>query len=139
MWLVNKDQNNFWVSRLEHTFPSACWGISTLTTPVFVKLINCIWYSVWVSGHYSLTSLTKPVCQGFYYDSEGLHWICARDHDDRLVELNVTQSYAFNRASRVCLGEGGMGTGQICGGKFRKQKEANIRNTVPIILSITPQ
>lgn len=72
---------------------------STLTTPMFVKLINCIWYSAFVRGHYSLTSLPKPVCQGSYDDSEGLHWIYARDHGDRLVGLNATHSYAFNRMS----------------------------------------
>lgn len=76
-----------------------------------------------VSGHYSLTSLPKPVCQGFYYDSERLHWIYARDHNDRLVELNVTHSYAFNLVSGSGIeGEEEGHLKQICEeGKFGKQ------------------
>ena len=62
--VVNRDWNNFPGSRLETPFPQySKESLSTVTTPLFVKLINCIWYSVCVSGHYSLTSLPKPVYQ----------------------------------------------------------------------------
>lgn len=58
---------------------------SALTTPLFVKLINCIWYSPAsvVITHWLLCP-NQCVNLRFYYDSEGLHWIYARDHEDRL-------------------------------------------------------
>lgn len=117
--------------------PYAEESLSTLTTPLFVNLINCIWYLVCVSGHYSLTSLPKPVCQGFYHDSEGLHWIYARDRNKRIhsgcVECNPTA---------MLLVEWGVEVKQekICEeGQFGKYNEANVRNTFPTLLSIIHQ
>lgn len=105
---------------------------STLTTPMFVKLINYIWYSVCVSGHYSLTSLPKPVCQGSYDDSEGLHRNHARDRDDCLGGMQPT--------AMPLIVSSGRQTRKICEeGKFGNQKGANSRNTFPTILWIIPQ
>lgn len=100
--VVDNDRSNFRSSSLEHTLPSICWKVTVHFTPLLAKPIRCIWNSARVSGHCSLTSLPKPLCQlkVLWWQSK-LLWISVGNPEvGPPGTMKTAHSCAFTRACR---------------------------------------